>query len=90
MKELIESSLSEFLMSVRKIVANLKPIFKPYNTTQCTEEVLDFHELEIESLQDFYNSNNKIFVLAKQHEDFWERLLHLDEQENNKDRLINN
>lgn len=67
-----------------------KSQFKPYQTNHCSEEVLNFYEIEIERLEHYYNENKRIFQLSKKYDDLWSRLLHLEELASNKDRLFNN
>ncbi|XP_054270926.1 protein regulator of cytokinesis 1-like [Macrosteles quadrilineatus] len=95
-----KKNLKDLIISQRKVLNDLwdkccysegdRAQFKAYQSNHWSEEVLSFHEMEIEKLQRFYEENKKIFQLSSKYDELWMRLLHLEELASNKDRLFNN
>ncbi|XP_030080137.1 protein regulator of cytokinesis 1-like [Drosophila hydei] len=65
----------------RKRFTNLKE--------QCSEELLELHELELDDLKSFYNSNKEIFELFASRSEFWVRMEALEAKANDPNRFNN-
>jgi len=63
--------------------------FKAYGAVYYSEDVLELHEIELESVKMFYNKHKHIFQLAERHVELWKHLLKLEEQVHDKNRLKN-
>lgn len=67
-----------------------KEEFSPYVSDECTEEVLEAHNVEVERLKKFHNENQKMFTVLNQWHQLWDKHLRLEERSNNPDRLFGN
>jgi len=100
LKEERKHSIKDLIANCRKRIEELWEMccyskdqckeFTAFETNRISEEVLELHEHEVERLENFYSANLKIFSLAKQHEELWDKLLYLEDQSNNKERLFKN
>ncbi|XP_011502306.1 PREDICTED: protein regulator of cytokinesis 1-like [Ceratosolen solmsi marchali] len=65
---------------------------KSFTAMKCqtyTDDLLTLHELEIENLRKYYNSNRKMFELLNEWEIQFEKLKELDQRANDPDRYHN-
>uniref|UniRef100_A0A0P4W8E0 Protein regulator of cytokinesis 1 n=1 Tax=Scylla olivacea TaxID=85551 RepID=A0A0P4W8E0_SCYOL len=67
-----------------------KEEFTPYVSDECTEEVLEAHNVEVERLKKFHNENQKLYAVLDHWHQLWGKHLNLEEQSNNPDRLFGN
>ncbi|XP_046989178.1 protein regulator of cytokinesis 1-like isoform X2 [Schistocerca americana] len=64
--------------------------FIPYFSDCYTEDLLGLHELEIERLKKFYDTNKPLFQLMEKRQKLWEKMIALESKANDRDRLFNN
>ncbi|XP_045116594.1 protein regulator of cytokinesis 1-like isoform X2 [Portunus trituberculatus] len=67
-----------------------KEAFSPYVSDECTEEVLEAHNVEVERLKKFHGENQKVYAVLDQWHQLWGKHLDLEERSNNPDRLFGN
>uniref|UniRef100_A0A182XPX0 Uncharacterized protein n=1 Tax=Anopheles quadriannulatus TaxID=34691 RepID=A0A182XPX0_ANOQN len=53
------------------------------------EDMLKLHELELDSLKQFYGENEQIFQMVVQRLEMWDRMLALEKKSNNPTRYHN-
>ncbi|XP_012286860.1 protein regulator of cytokinesis 1 isoform X2 [Orussus abietinus] len=54
-----------------------------------TDDLLSLHELEVERLQNFYESNKTIFELLTEREHLWEKIKELEQRSKDPERFYN-
>ncbi|KAL1124237.1 hypothetical protein AAG570_002007 [Ranatra chinensis] len=64
--------------------------FEPYFTKHCSEDILNLLELEVQKLRGHYENNIEIYRLAEKRQELWDRMIHLDQLAQDKNRLFNN
>lgn len=64
-------------------------LFTPFHSNTYTEDLLTLHELEVERMQKFYETNKEIFALLEKRESLWSKMLELLQRADNPDRFYN-
>nr|CAD7459266.1 unnamed protein product [Timema tahoe] len=64
--------------------------FIPFFSDCYTEDLLDLHELEIQKLKTFYESNINMFQLLDKRQKLWDKRLDLENRANDPSRLFEN
>ncbi|XP_063216139.1 protein regulator of cytokinesis 1-like isoform X1 [Bacillus rossius redtenbacheri] len=64
--------------------------FIPYHSDCYTEDLLELHELEVQKLKYFHQSNIDIFQLVQERQNLWDRMLYIENCTHDKNRLFGN
>ncbi|KAJ1524023.1 hypothetical protein ONE63_010566 [Megalurothrips usitatus] len=64
--------------------------FRPFYYSDFNEDVLELHEMEVNKLKTFYETNRDIYQLAEQRSELWDKMLELEDRANDPNRLFNN
>ncbi|XP_053670053.1 protein regulator of cytokinesis 1-like [Anopheles nili] len=63
--------------------------FSTFNSDVYNEDLFKLHELELESLQQFYRENEATFQMVKQRQEMWDRMLALENKSSDPNRYNN-
>ncbi|KAI4474416.1 hypothetical protein M0802_015614 [Mischocyttarus mexicanus] len=63
--------------------------FTAFYSRTYTKDLLTLHELEVEKVRKYYETNNVIFNLLEEREKLWTKMKELEHRANNPDRLNN-
>ncbi|KAH8393712.1 hypothetical protein KR200_010017 [Drosophila serrata] len=66
-----------------------RTLFTAYFADSESEDILELHEMELDGLKDFYNSNQKIFELYAHRAELWSRMEALVAKANDPNRFNN-
>ncbi|VVC45498.1 Hypothetical protein CINCED_3A022767 [Cinara cedri] len=61
-----------------------------YYKNECTEDVMDLLDIEVDNARKFYNENQSIFYLMEEREDLWQKMIVMKEHANDPARLWQN
>ncbi|KAK0052021.1 protein regulator of cytokinesis 1-like isoform X2 [Biomphalaria pfeifferi] len=92
-------NLQRFISGIRKELAlwwtkcyfnkEQQDKFTCYNKDECSEELLEAHEKELEKIKQFYNSNREIFELIARREELFKSMIEFEEKASDPNRFFN-
>uniref|UniRef100_A0A182N2K7 Protein regulator of cytokinesis 1 n=1 Tax=Anopheles dirus TaxID=7168 RepID=A0A182N2K7_9DIPT len=63
--------------------------FSTFHSEEYNEDTLKLHELELESLKEFYAENEPLFQMVHQRQEMWDRMVALESKSNDPSRYNN-
>ncbi|KRT85574.1 hypothetical protein AMK59_1719, partial [Oryctes borbonicus] len=98
-EHLKRANIEKFIKTIREELASLwekchfaaaeRESFEYFNDHLYTEDLLTFHEIEVEKMRRYYEANKDILTMLEKREEYWKRKTVLEERESDPYRYKN-